>query len=1219
MAAVTIASFGLQNGTDRTIYVTWKWDKPNTKEYRVYWCYWTGNNVGFVGSDSTTVYGQSTYTAPNNATKVTVKILAKSSTYTKNDKEVSYWTADWSTQQLYEFKNVVIQTVPAIKAASDITIAQQAGTERTMYAKWAWAQANTEGYDVVWEYTSSGSLVWFGGTTETVAYKNCVYSAPANASWIRFRVRPKAKTHTVNGQEMAYWNAGWSDWVTFDMSKLTPAVPSVDPVGDVTIDLQKGTSRTLYAKWTWTRNNTEEYEYRWYWTAGDRKDATHYLYYDGSSGSSNLLNSTFDVPSNAIKVYFQVRPKAKTHTVSGQDVEYWKTGWSDAVFFFVSSLDPTIPSAGAVSTLNVKHQSGTDRTMYATWEWTQSNTEEYEVAWDYTTTGSGIWFEGTTETVTYRNTTYSAPSNASKIRCRVHPIAKNHTVNGQDVAYWNTKWSAWVTFDMSDLEPAVPSVESISTIVIGQQNGTDRTMYAKWDWSQSHTKEFNLEWRYATGDNLWFDGGNGTATLKNATYSAPNNATRIAVRIKPIAATYTGETGSDVEYWSTVWSEWAYFNMSDLDPSTPAVPTVSIDGYNLTAEVDVYNNTATEVEFYVVKNDATKFASGKAKIVKNHASYTCAISAGNQYKVCCRGVKDSDVSEWSEYSANVGTIPAAPKQFTSVVATSATSVSLEWDAVSNVDSYTIEYTTQKRYFDASPENVKSVNVSSAISRAEITGLDSGETWYFRLKATNSQGDSGWNCSGYSITIGKEPSAPTTWSLTTTARVGEIINLYWVHNSQDNSSETFAELELTVDGEVTIETIKSSADGDQTEQTSTYSIDTSKYSEGTVIEWRVRTRGVMPEYGDWSVRRTIIVYAPATLEFADGDPISSMLSKFPIVISLLAGPNSQNALRYSVSILANETYSSMDYDGTEKWINKGDSVYSAVFDSGNDPNSINVELSASDANLDNNISYTLACGVTMDSGLTAACSLDFRVEWESSLMEPNAEMSFDDNDLVAYITPYCEDTDGNRIQEVILSVYRRNFDGTFTEIASGLSGRTNTTVTDPHPSLDYARYRIIAISTETGELAYYDMPGYPVDEPAVILQWGEEWFAFDIDDENAMSEPAWAGSMLKLPYNIDVSNDHSPDVALVEYIGRKHPVSYYGTQKGEKATWNMDVPKDDKETLYALRRLAIYSGDVYVREPSGSGYWAQVTVSFSQKHMELVIPVTLNITRVEGGA
>jgi hypothetical protein len=42
------------------------------------------------------------------------------------------------------------------------------------------------------------------------------------------------------------------------------------------------------------------------------------------------------------------------------------------------------------------------------------------------------------------------------------------------------------------------------------------------------------------------------------------------------------------------------------------------------------------------------------------------------------------------------------------------------------------------------------------------------------------------------------------------------------------------------------------------------------------------------------------------------------------------------------------------------------------------------------------------------------------------------------------------------------------------------------------------------------------------------------------------------------------------------------------------------------------------GDVYVREPSGSGYWANIAVSFSQKHCELTIPVSLTISQVEGG-
>ena len=50
----------------------------------------------------------------------------------------------------------------------------------------------------------------------------------------------------------------------------------------------------------------------------------------------------------------------------------------------------------------------------------------------------------------------------------------------------------------------------------------------------------------------------------------------------------------------------------------------------------------------------------------------------------------------------------------------------------------------------------------------------------------------------------------------------------------------------------------------------------------------------------------------------------------------------------------------------------------------------------------------------------------------------------------------------------------------------------------------------------------------------------------------------------------------------------------------------------------LRRLQVYPGDVYVREPSGTGYWAHVTVSFPINHCALTVSVSLSITRVEGG-
>ena len=205
--------------------------------------------------------------------------------------------------------------------------------------------------------------------------------------------------------------------------------------------------------------------------------------------------------------------------------------------------------------------------------------------------------------------------------------------------------------------------------------------------------------------------------------------------------------------------------------------------------------------------------------------------------------------------------------------------------------------------------------------------------------------------------------------------------------------------------------------------------------------------------------------------------------------------------------------------------------------------------------------------------------------------------------------------------ISLAVYRREYNGELLEIASGLDNSESTFVTDPHPALDYARYRIVAISDSTGAVSYYDMPGYPIHEVGVIIQWNETWDNLVVSDANEADipeEPLWSGSLVRLPYNIDVSDKNGVDVSIVEYIGRKRPVSYYGTQLGETSSWSVEIPRDDVETLYALRRLAIYSGDVYVREPSGTGYWANIAVSISQTHCEVKIPVSFDITRVEGG-
>lgn len=768
------------------------------------------------------------------------------------------------------------------------------------------------------------------------------------------------------------------------------------------------------------------------------------------------------------------------------------------------------------------------------------------------------------------------------------------------------------------------ATSKVKITVFGLQSNTDRTLYAAWTWDKSKTENYQVKWYYDTGDNLWFLGTDTTVDVKQCTYNAPTNAKRAYLIVKPISKTYKVENSDkEYSYWTGEWSTKKTYSFSDNPPTTPSVPKISIKDYTLTAELDNLDVNGTEIQFQVVKDDKSVYKTEKVKISTSSAKFSCKVAAGSSYKVRCRAVRSSLYSGWTNYSENVTTIPSVPSGITTCKASSETSVYLEWAAVANADTYDIEYTNEKKYFDGSNQTQTTTGVK--YTHYELTGLESGKEYFFRIRAVNGNGESAW--SGVkSVIIGKKPAAPTTWSSTSSVTVGDDVTLYWVHNSEDNSSESYAQIEFTkvgTESEVWTVEVKNNATDEDKDETKYYVLPTTSYKEGTKIEWRVRTAGITNTLGAWSDSRSIDVYAPPTIELTVRDYLGNDLETFdryPMYVRAMAGPNTQVPVGYHMKITANESYETIDHIGNPVTINKGTDIYSKYFDPmPTGMHTLSKTLYANDVDFANNISYTLTCFVTMDSGLTAEVSKEFDVAMTDELeYEPNAEMSLNKDNWSIQMRPYCETVYGEIIPSVTLSVYRREFDGSFTEIAKDLVNDDKTYIVDPHPSLDFARYRIVATSTINGSLSYCDLAAFPVNCKSIILQWDEQWSTFDVTEESEFEQPPWTGSLLVLPYNVDVSESNKIDVVHVEYIGREHPVSYYGTQVGETASWSTAIPKSDKETLYALRRLAKWMGDVYVREPSGSGYWATVSVSFSQKHKDLTIPVSLDITRVEGG-
>ena len=845
---------------------------------------------------------------------------------------------------------------------------------------------------------------------------------------------------------------------------------------------------------------------------------------------------------------------------------------------------------------------------------------------------------------------------------------------------------------------------SVNISSLGKVPGTNRTLRATWEFVNDKNfilTHYTVAWAYAVntvrvtgpiyeaGLNLYND------------YTPPANATIVYCKVYAHYKTVGGPNGTYISPTSEQSTEKIYmYSLFEL-PTSLASPSLELqNGNQIIASVsglDEYEGSS--VIFYLHRDNVSAPIKASNPIPISTGCASCSlgvISPGHKYKVrYLIRFTNGATSVYSSYTADVSSVPNTPGGIKSLKALTSTSVRVQWDKINTATNYEVEYTTDDIYFDSSTET-QSITVED-VDHAEVTGLEPGYEYFFRFRGKNENGDSGWSPIR-SIKIGVPPTAPTTWSSTTTAVVGDPLTLHWMHNSEDASDQTAAVLELNIDGIPSFTTIHygvcDSESGESAKNvesatfsslttgvlifvkmehinvvgsptlringvaapipiiakdadngvfwnagsvvafkyngskwvvedinskmnTTRYPIDTSKYPEGTTIKWRVKTRGIIDVYSNYSIQRTITVYAKPSLGLiitdTKGDIINGMLSGYPFNIKATAEPDSQKPVTYAIYITAEESYQTFDYLGREQWINKGDVIYSNIVTSSN--RTLTVKMTPGDVNLDNNVTYNIKGIVSMNSGLTAEDTCEFRTAWTEQTYDPQLTMMYDDKSVTMGLNPYC--TGGS---DVLLSVYRREYDGSFVEIAKDIPNAKNTYVSDPHPSLDIARYRVVATSQTTGATSYKDMPGYPIWDKNVIIQWEENTQPFEIDEYGGFSsEPLWSGSMIKIPYNIDVNEKNNKDIKLIDYMGREESVSYYGTHRGTASSWNMEIPKTDKETLYALRRLMNWMGDVYVREPSGIGYWASISVSFSQRHCDLTIPVSMEVKRVVGGA
>ena len=797
--------------------------------------------------------------------------------------------------------------------------------------------------------------------------------------------------------------------------------------------------------------------------------------------------------------------------------------------------------------------------------------------------------------------------------------------------------------------PQPPVVKAPTINWFALDAGTTRSMFCTWTFDRANTKNYEVKWEYDTGAGGWRIDKQGTTTDKQSSYSAPENAKKVRVLITPKS-----------DNWSDGQTASREYDFSNNPPELPPSPSFEIYETSapenakdvMTIELTNIQNTinADSIEFAIYQDDTFKYRTGTATINQEtrYCKFTTTVDPGHKYKVRCRAVRGTIYSGWTDYTDNELSTPVAPSDITTLRSQKISeqqavqyAVFVEWPDVPSAKNYLVEWATNIEHFDTGEASSQTTEVGSG-PRLLVTGIELGHEYFFRVASLNEKGKSKTYTPIKSVKLGTRPAAPTTYSNVNSCILGEDLKLYWIHNSTDGSIETTARIHFTIIDSAhpelqpteIIKVIPNNRPEEDKIKTSVYIINTvdpewATVGEGYIIKWKVQTAGVIAEYSEWSVEREVNVYAPPVLSLDVLDNHSNSveeINNFPFYISILSEPPAQTPISYYIEVVALQAYQTVDEVGKVKMVSIGDKVYQKYYDPQDNPWRFLLEMTPGNIDLENNIQYAINATVSLNSGLSASSTKTISVYFDEVFYDVFAEVIINKDTYEASIHPYCNqynEVEGEIVASLVknctLAVYRKEYDGTFTLIESGVANEENLFVTDPHPSLDYARYRVVATMNDTGAISYADIPPVEYKESAIIIQWAEEWSSFNSDNEGSgIVEPAWSGSLLKLPYNIAISENNNMDVSLINYVGRKRPVSYYGTHLGETSTWNVEIPKDDKETLYAIRRLSIWAGDVYVREPSGTGYWANVSVSYNIKYSDLVIPVTISITRVEGG-
>lgn len=669
----------------------------------------------------------------------------------------------------------------------------------------------------------------------------------------------------------------------------------------------------------------------------------------------------------------------------------------------------------------------------------------------------------------------------------------------------------------------------------------------------------------------------------------------------------------------------------------PTGLSVETDNMTYRATINATNASNVEDSFLVVVYQTASDPEGAFPVgIIPHGSHSVTVQCPNwsQETAVSFGVyaavgnyhRQDRADGVSMYNVNVrmkslntvwegGSVPTAPANVAVAQTAIKGTVQITWDWTwGDANSAEISWSDHEDAWESTdkPETFKISQLHAA--RWNISGLETGITWYIRVRLVNETADVTTNgpwSDMVSIDLSSAPTTPTLYLSRGVIPQDGSVTASWAYSTTDGTAQAYAEIcEATVDssgisyGEVIAHTT--------TAQQTVINAEDVGWQSGETHHLCIRVTSASGHVSDtWSDPVAVVIADPLEAHITDTtlqnvvvvddadegtQHTAQVLTLMPLRVTI-SGAGSGGVT--TLAIERADDYHMDRPDGRHVDGYQGETVF-LFSQTGEDEITVNVESLI--GALDDGAPYRLVATVQDGLGQFASDTLDFEVHWSHQAVMPEATVEVDEENHVAKITPIAPG--GVEVGDTC-DIYRLSADRPELIVQDGTFGHTYV---DPYPAIgEFGGHRVV-FKTANGDYITED------NQPAWVDLGEDEGDILDIE-YNIID---FDGNQVLLYYNVDLSSKWDKDFNETQYLG--------GSVQGD---WNPAISRTgsisattitltDQETIRKMRELATYAGVCHVRTRDGSSYEADVQVSDDRDHEDYdkIATFALTITRVD---